>query len=57
MCVDATKCNGHGSLTPDSEPGLWTRAWTDKDMTWGKQARQGRGMGKGRDVALRRNNC
>jgi len=29
-------CNGRGSLTPDSEPGLWTRAWgvwTDKDKT------------------------
>jgi len=48
MCVDATKCNGRGSLTPDSEPGLWTRAWgrgqirtrrgeTGKARTWGGQ--------------------
>jgi len=32
-------------------------AWTDKDKTWGKGTMQGRGMGKGRDVALRQNNC
>jgi len=38
MCVDTTKCNGRGSLTPGSEPGLMDEgvgAWTDKDKTWG----------------------
>jgi len=52
MCVDATKCNGRGSLTPGSEPGLMDEGvgtWTDKDKTWGN--------GQGKDVALRRNNC
>jgi len=44
MGVDATKCNGRGSLTPDSEPGIRTRAWGrgriqtrcgDTDKMWG----------------------
>ena len=50
----ATICNGRGSLTPDSEPGLWMRAWgrgqrrtrrgeTGKARTWNGQ-RQGRGV-------------
>ena len=47
-------CNGRGSLTPDSEPGVMDEGvgvWTDKDKTWGngqgkdvEWARQGRGV-------------
>jgi len=43
------RCNGRGSLTPDSEPGLWTRAWgawTGEDKTWGN--------GQGKDVEWQR---
>ena len=52
MEVASSGCNGRGSLTPGSEPGLMDEgvgAWTDKDKTWGN--------GQGKDVALRRNNC
>jgi len=45
MCDDATKCNGCGSLTPDSELGLWTRAWGRGQI----RTRRGEN-GQGKDV-------
>jgi len=39
------RCNGRGSLTPDSEPGLWTRAWGRGQI----RTRRGEN-GQGKDV-------